>query len=78
MPDFDAAAEAAQLKIETQHRRKRIYSRRISKLDRYKGELISLSDAGASGAELQRWLQRKRITCALSTILRFLEKNRDG
>jgi len=30
---------------------------------------------GASGAELQRWLKEKRISCALSTVLRYVQKN---
>ncbi len=75
MSEFDATQEVERLKAQTKARRKRIYSRRISKLDAYKGELLSLSRAGASGAELQRWLKEKRITCALSTVLRYLQKN---
>ncbi|MCP4934161.1 MAG: hypothetical protein GY927_08140 [bacterium] len=75
MSEFDATAEVERLKAQTKARRKRVYSRRISKLDAYKGELLSLHRAGASGAELQRWLKEKRITCALSTVLRYLQKN---
>ena len=77
MSGFDAAKEVARLKLETKLRRKRPYSQRISKLDIYKSELLAMSEAGASGAELQRWLKKQRIPVALTTVLRFLEKNRD-
>ena len=75
MSEFDAQAEVQRLKAHTKAIRKREYSRRISKLDKYKGELISMYRAGASGAELQRWLKEKRIPCALSTVLRYVQKN---
>lgn len=75
MPEFDSAAEVLRLKTQTKARRKRIYSRRISKLDKYKGELMSLHRDGASGAELQRWLRGKKIPCALSTVLRYVQSN---
>ena len=38
MSEFDADAEVARLKAHTKAIRKRDYSRRISKLDKYKGE----------------------------------------
>jgi hypothetical protein len=75
MSEFDAQAEVQRLKAHTKAIRKREYSRRVSKLDKYKGELISMYRAGASGAELQRWLKEKRISCALSTVLRYVQKN---
>jgi hypothetical protein len=75
MPEFDAVAEVQRLKAQAKARRKRNYSRRISKLDKYKGELLSMYRAGASGADLQRWLKEKRIICALSTVLRYVQKN---
>lgn len=73
--EFDAQAEVRRLKAQTKAIRKRSYARRRSKLDKYKGELLSLHRAGASGAELQRWLKTKRISCALSTVLRYLHNN---
>lgn len=75
MSDFDAKAEVAKLKAETKARRKRVYSRRISKIDPYKGEVLSLYREGASGVEIQSWLKSKRVTCSLSTVTRYLLKN---
>ena len=75
MSEFNPAMEVEKLRSETQSRRKRNYSHRTSKLDIYKGELLSMYQAGASGAELQRWLRKKRLKCALSTIHRYLKKN---
>ena len=75
---FDVAAELQRLKAQTQTIRKRPYTQRKSKLDKYKGELLTLYDNGASGAELVRWLKAKRIKCVLSTVLRYIEKNRNG
>ncbi|EID5629741.1 hypothetical protein ABV825_005128, partial [Escherichia coli] len=48
---------------------------RKSRLDRYTGELLQLYRAGASAAELQRWLREKRIRVVLSTVTRWLAKN---
>lgn len=75
MSEFDADTEVARLKAHTKAIRKRDYSRRISKLDKYKGEIMSMHRAGASGAELQRWLKEKRISCALTTVLRYVQRN---
>ena len=72
---FDPIKEVEQLKAQTKLIRKREYARRSSKLDKYKGELFAMHDAGASGAELRRWLQKKRINVVLTTVLRYLEKN---
>ena len=66
--EFDTAAELAALQAQT----RRI---RPSRLDRYTGELLSLYQAGASAAELQRWLRARRIKVVLSTVTRWLEKN---
>ncbi|QCU89120.1 hypothetical protein [Klebsiella pneumoniae] len=51
---FDTAAELAALQAQTRRIRQVRY--RPSRLDRYTGELLSLYQAGASAAELQRWL----------------------
>uniref|UniRef100_UPI001D0E46A9 hypothetical protein n=1 Tax=Klebsiella pneumoniae TaxID=573 RepID=UPI001D0E46A9 len=58
-----------------QTRRIRQVRYRPSRLDRYTGELLSLYQAGASAAELQRWLRARRIKVVLSTVTRWLEKN---
>jgi len=73
MPSFDPATEAAQLRTDTQAIRKRRYSR--SRLDRWKGELLQLQQAGATPAELQRWLRSKRIKVTHSTVSRWLQRN---
>ena len=73
MPPFDVQAELTALKTQTQVIRQRRYSR--SRLDRYKGELLQLYRAGASAAELQRWLRRQRVKVAWSTVYRWLQKH---
>ena len=54
---FDARHELTRLREQTQTIRKKTY--RKSRLDRYTGELLQLYRAGASAAELQRWLREK-------------------
>ncbi|MCP5915771.1 hypothetical protein NL317_27525, partial [Klebsiella pneumoniae] len=71
--EFDTAAELAALQAQTRRIRQVRY--RPSRLDRYTGELLSLYQAGASAAELQRWLRARRIKVVLSTVTRWLEKN---
>ncbi|MCP6001090.1 hypothetical protein NL386_25935 [Klebsiella pneumoniae] len=71
--EFDTAAELAALQAQTRRIRQVRY--RPSRLDRYTGELLSLHQAGASAAELQRWLRARRIKVVLSTVTRWLEKN---
>jgi hypothetical protein len=44
----------------TEARRSRAYARRVSKLERYRAELVRLHRAGASIRELQIWLQAQR------------------
>ena len=76
MSDFDVQSELSTLKAQTQSIRKRSYSTRKSRLDKYKYQLLELHQAGATGAELQRWLRtNKRIKVAHSTVLRWLEKH---
>lgn len=55
--EFDTAAELAALQAQTRRIRQVRY--RPSRLDRYTGELLSLYQAGASAAELQRWLRAR-------------------
>ncbi|HAS6415534.1 hypothetical protein [Vibrio vulnificus] len=71
---FDAHQEAEALKQQTRIIRKRSYTRRKSRLDQYKGELLALRREGCSVAELQRWLRKKRIKVVHSTVARWLEQ----
>ena len=73
MTAFDPAAEVAKLKADTTTRRKPRFTR--SRLDRYTGELLELHRAGASVAELQRWLRTRRVKVAHSTVARWLAKH---
>ena len=73
MESFNANNEYEALKEQTQLIRKRRY--KPSRLDRYKGELLQLHQAGNSTAELQRWLRKKRIKVVHSTVSRWLQKN---
>ena len=71
-PTFDAAAEAARLKADTRARRRR---RRVStRLDRHTHELPALHDAGATIAELQLWLEARRVRVHQTTVGRWLRR----
>ena len=69
---FDAAAEAARLKADTRARRRR--RRTSSSLDRHTHELLALYDAGATVAELQRWLEARRVRVHQATVGRWLRR----
>ncbi len=73
MTEFNPSSELAVLRRQTSTIRKRRYAR--SRLDRYQDELLSLRQAGASVAELQRWLRLHRIKVAHSTVSRWLAKH---
>ena len=75
MPEFNVQSELSALKVQTNNIRKRSYKSRQSRLDRYTSELLNLHSAGATSAELQRWLQSKRIKVAHSTVLRWLQRH---
>ncbi len=76
MSDFDVQRELSTLKAQTQAIRKRAYSARKSRLDKYRTHLLELHHAGATGAELQRWLRiNKRVKVTHSTVLRWLAKH---
>ena len=75
---FNAKQEVQQLQEHTKTIRKRNYWRRKSKLDKYAGELVSMSKQGASHSELQRWLKSKHITVDRSTVYRFIKKYSHG
>ena len=71
-PTFDAAVEAARLKADTRARRRQ---RRVSsRLDRHTHELLALYDAGATVAELQRWLEARRVRVHQTTVGRWLRR----
>jgi hypothetical protein len=72
-PVFDVEAEAAALKVRTKAIRKKRYQ--PSQLDRYRGELLQLHQAGVTAAELQRWLRAKKVKVVWSTVRRWLQKN---
>lgn len=52
-------------------RRRRYYR---SRLDRYRAEIVTLRRAGATLAEINAWLRRRRCRVACSTISRYLSK----
>ena len=70
---FDPLTELATLRQQTAIIRKRNFVR--SRLDRHAGELLALHRAGASTAELQRWLRERRIKVVHSTVARWLAKH---
>ena len=70
---FDPLTELAALRQQTATIRNRRYA--PSRLDRHAGELLALHRAGASTAELQRWLRERRIKVVHSTVARWLAKH---
>ncbi len=71
--DFEPLAELATLRQQTAAIRKSRYPH--SRLDRHRAELLALYRAGASTAELQRWLRKNRIQVVHSTVARWLTKH---
>ena len=71
MSDIDT--ELGALRRQTSEIRKKRYSR--SRLDRYGNKLQQLHQAGASVAELQRWLRARRIRVVHTTVARWIDKN---
>lgn len=71
--DFDVNTELKTLREQTKIIRQKRYSR--SRLDKYAGELLTLHRAGATTAELQRWLRGQRIKVVHSTVARWLAKH---
>ena len=69
--EFNPKVTLSRLRAEAQVRRKKSY--RTSRLDRLAGELLQLHRAGATAAELQRWLaSERRIRVTHSTVSRWL------
>jgi len=73
MDNLKAIDKVDQLKAHNRRIRKRVYRR--SKLDKFRGELITLRREGASATDLQRWLKQQRIRVTLTTVTRWLEKH---
>jgi len=74
--DFDPAAEVEALKAQTKTIRKRSYTQRKSRLDKFHTELVAMHKHGATIAELTRWLRKKKaIKVAESTVNRWLKNH---
>jgi len=71
--DFNIEDELEKLKKQTKTIRKTKHYN--SRIDRYKGEVLKLNKAGASIAEIQRFLRGKRIKLVHSTVSRWLKTN---
>ena len=62
------------IKLQEQTKLIRKRNRPKSRLDKRKNELFRLHKAGASIAELQRYLKSKKIKVTYSTVYRFMHK----
>ena len=72
-PFEQTRAELDALRAEMKAARQK--QRRTSKLDRFKGELLSFHHVGASAKELAFWLRtRKHVTVHPTTVLRRLQQ----
>jgi hypothetical protein len=71
MTKFDVETELAKLKAETRELRQKRFKN--SRLNTYRGELVTMHEEGATVAELQRWLKAKRISVAWTTVKRWLD-----
>jgi hypothetical protein len=71
--DDETKSTLERLQAETKTLRKTRF--RKSGLDKVGGELIKLHKAGATKAELKRWLKSQNIIVAWSTVHRWIEKN---
>lgn len=71
--NFNVKEELTALKKQTKLIRKRVYTTRKSRLDKYKFELLELNRAGSSIAELQRFLRGKHIKVVHSTVARWVK-----
>ncbi|MCT8124810.1 MULTISPECIES: hypothetical protein [Gammaproteobacteria] len=71
MTKFDVETELAKLKAETRELRQKRFKN--SRLNAYRGELVTMHEEGATVAELQRWLKAKRISVAWTTVKRWLD-----
>jgi hypothetical protein len=72
---MDIDKEAQSLKDETKALKRHNFKLTHSKLDKFAFELKGLHEKGCTGAEIQRWLKKQRVTACHSTIQRWLRKN---
>ncbi len=75
MTELDDTSELKKRQEESQKIRYRYYKKHRSRLDRYKGELLTLHRAGTTCKDLQGWLREQRINVDISTVRRWLSKN---
>lgn len=73
MTKFDVETELAKLKAETRELRQKRFKN--SRLNAYRGELVTMRKEGATVAELQRWLKAKRISVVWTTVKRWLDNH---
>lgn len=73
MTKFDVETELAKLKAETRALRQTRFKN--SRLNTYRGELVTMHKEGATVAELQRWLKAKRISVVWTTVKRWLDNH---
>ncbi|MFT5381306.1 MAG: hypothetical protein ACI81C_002765 [Alteromonas macleodii] len=73
MTKFDVETELAKLKAETRELRQKRFKN--SRLNAYRGELVTMHKEGATVAELQRWLKAKRISVVWTTVKRWLDNH---
>jgi hypothetical protein len=73
MDTFNVKNELKKLKTQTKDIRVLRYKK--SRLELYRGELLSLYKNGASKSELQRWLRTKKIKVVWSTVSRWIDQN---
>jgi len=75
--NFNPVVALSRLRADAKVRRKKSY--RTSRLDLVAGELVQLYRAGATPAELQRWLaSERRIRVTHSTVARWLRGREIG
>lgn len=70
---FNPNTEVVLLKEQTKLRARKRH--KSSKLDKYRNHLCKLYEAGASKAELQRWLAMRGVNVEWTTVKRWVDKN---
>tara|TARA_R110002094_G_scaffold9557_2_gene19032 strand:+ start:5242 stop:5466 length:225 start_codon:yes stop_codon:yes gene_type:complete len=73
MAEIIYLAEVRTMKEQTKIIRKNRFYK--SKLDKHHDSLIGLQQAGATKAEIQRWLKKKDIKVVWTTVHRWLQKH---
>ncbi len=73
MHSLNAQEELARIRHHKALSRRKSY--RVSRLTRFRAELVELRRAGASYPELATWLRRqKRVKVSHTTVMRYLKK----